>query len=56
MSASRLAGALIDQARPLTFTFNDRQMTGFAGDTLASALLANDQRLQMRLEPQEFLL
>ncbi len=31
----------IDRTRPLAFRFGDRTMTGFAGDTLASALLAN---------------
>ena len=38
-------GRLIDRATPLNFTFNGRQLRGFAGDTLASALLANDQML-----------
>lgn len=38
----RLAeGGLIDRARPLAFTFNDRALSGFQGDTLASALMAN---------------
>ena len=38
----RLAeGGRIDRGRPLSFTFNGRRHTGFAGDTLASALLAN---------------
>ena len=36
-------GRLIDRDRSLKFQFNDRYMTGFAGDTLASALLANDR-------------
>ncbi|MBA2720586.1 MAG: (2Fe-2S)-binding protein [Chloroflexi bacterium] len=31
----------IDRNRPLSFTFDGRAMTGFAGDTLASALMAN---------------
>ena len=31
----------VDRTRPLTFRFGDRTLTGFAGDTLASALLAN---------------
>ncbi|MBY5268494.1 sarcosine oxidase subunit alpha family protein [Spiribacter salinus] len=35
-------GGLIDRGQPLTFRFNGRQLTGYAGDTLASALLAND--------------
>ena len=33
---------LIDRARPLRFTFDGVSMTGYQGDTLASALLAND--------------
>jgi sarcosine oxidase subunit alpha len=38
----RLAtGGRIDRDLPLRFTFNDRPYTGYAGDTLASALLAN---------------
>ena len=38
----RLAeGGLIDRTRPLSFTFNGRHLTGYAGDTLASALMAN---------------
>ncbi len=43
---SRLArGGLIDRARPFAFTFDSRPYQGFAGDTLASALLASDVRL-----------
>ncbi len=43
---SRLSkGGLIDRTRPLTFSFDGRSLAGFAGDTLASALLANDVRL-----------
>ncbi|MHC8508236.1 MAG: sarcosine oxidase subunit alpha family protein [Rhodospirillales bacterium] len=38
-------GALIDPAKPLTFTFDGRAFQGFQGDTLASALLANGVRL-----------
>ena len=34
-------GGRIDRRRPLAFTFNGERMSGFAGDTLASALLAN---------------
>src|SRR5580658_1412586 len=48
MSGYRLEpplGAFIDRARPLSFTFNGRPFTGFAGDTLASALLASGVRL-----------
>jgi sarcosine oxidase subunit alpha len=39
------AGRLIDRSKPLAFTFDGRRMTGFAGDTLASAVLANGQSL-----------
>ncbi len=42
MSAHRLpAGGRVDRRRPLRFEFNGRAYSGFAGDTLASALLAN---------------
>ncbi|WP_096785966.1 sarcosine oxidase subunit alpha family protein [Rhodobacter sp. CZR27] len=45
--STRLArgGRLIDRATALDFTFNGKRMRGLAGDTLASALLANDQML-----------
>jgi len=36
---------LIDRAKPLRFRFDGKEYTGFKGDTLASALLANDVRL-----------
>ena len=32
----------IDRSRPLKFRFDGRSFEGFGGDTLASALLAND--------------
>lgn len=35
------AGSLIDRSETRTFTFEGRQYTGFKGDTVASALLAN---------------
>ena len=38
-------GGFIDRADPLRFTFDGAAMTGYAGDTLASALLANGVRL-----------
>ena len=38
-------GGLIDRARSFEFTFNGRKLNGFAGDTLASALLANGVRV-----------
>ena len=42
---NRLGGGLIDRKTPLDFTFDGRRYGGFAGDTLASALLANGVRL-----------
>ena len=46
MTAYRLSsGGLVDRSRPLDFKFDGRDMKGFDGDTLASALLANDQLL-----------
>lgn len=44
-AASGATARLIDRDRPLRFTFDGRSYTGFAGDTLASALLANGVRL-----------
>ena len=38
-------GRLIDRSNPMTFTFNGQTLQGYGGDTLASALLANDQML-----------
>jgi sarcosine oxidase subunit alpha len=38
-------GGLIDRSRPLDFTFDGAAMSGFAGDTLASALIANGVKL-----------
>ena len=42
---NRLEGGLINRKNPCTFEFNGQSMQGFEGDTLASALLANDVRL-----------
>jgi sarcosine oxidase subunit alpha len=41
----RAAGGRIDRARTLRFRFDDRELQGHPGDTLASALLANGVRL-----------
>ena len=38
-------GGRIDRTRPLAFRFNGRVFRGYAGDTLASALLANGVRV-----------
>ncbi len=46
MSVNRLAiGGLVDREVPLGFSFDGRPLTGLAGDTLASALVANGIRL-----------
>ena len=37
----RAEGGRIDRARPLAFSFDGRRYQGYAGDTLASALVAN---------------
>jgi len=38
-------GTAIERAQPLSFSFDGKRLTGLAGDTLASALLANGVRL-----------
>ena len=49
MQPNRLpSGGRIDRAAPLGFSFNGRAYEGYQGDTLASALLANDVRLLAR--------
>lgn len=40
-TAQRLPGAKVDTSQPVTFTFEGQDYQGFAGDSLASALLAN---------------
>ncbi|ACK51561.1 sarcosine oxidase, alpha subunit family [Methylocella silvestris BL2] len=46
MSGFRLKdGGLIDRSRPLKFTFDGKAYSGYFGDTLASALIANGVRL-----------
>ena len=42
------AGGRVDRARPVSFTFDGKKFSGFAGDTLASALLANGVHLMGR--------
>jgi heterotetrameric sarcosine oxidase alpha subunit len=41
-------GGLIDRTAPLDFTFDGKAFAGFSGDTLASALIANDVHLMGR--------
>lgn len=38
-------GLSIDRNKPIKFEFNGKKLSGFEGDTLASALLSNDQVL-----------
>lgn len=46
MTARRLeSGGIIDRTKPLGFTWDGRKLGGFAGDTLASALLANGEMI-----------
>ena len=46
MSGFRMsAGGFVDRSRKLTFTFDGETYEGHPGDTLASALLANDVRV-----------
>jgi methylglutamate dehydrogenase subunit C len=40
-----VTGGLVDRTKPLTFTFDGQNLSGLAGDTLASALLANNKTL-----------
>lgn len=44
----RAEGGLVDRSKPLRFTFDGRYYQGFEGDTLASALIANDVKLVAR--------
>jgi NADPH-dependent 2,4-dienoyl-CoA reductase/sulfur reductase-like enzyme len=46
--SNRLNGGQIDRAKSLSFTFDGTRYQGHAGDTLASALLANGVRLMGR--------
>jgi sarcosine oxidase subunit alpha len=39
------SGGAVDRAEPLAFSFDGRRLAGYAGDTLASALLANGVHL-----------
>ncbi len=51
MTLSRLpqqSGEVIDRTQPLTFTWNGRPATGFAGDTIASAVAADGNRIMSR--------
>ncbi len=39
------AGRLIDRTKPVKFKFDGKSISGFAGDTVASAVMASGQRL-----------
>ncbi|MCK0151939.1 sarcosine oxidase subunit alpha family protein [Marivita sp. S6314] len=45
---NRLNGGLINRDRPMSFKFDGKSFQGYEGDTLASALLANNVRLMGR--------
>ncbi len=46
---NRLAnGGRIDRGQPIQFSFDNQSYSGYAGDTLASALLANDVKVVSR--------
>ena len=45
---SRISGGQIDRSKALRFSFDGQSYTGHPGDTLASALLANNVRLMGR--------
>lgn len=45
---NRLPGGFVDRSKPLSFSFDGTTYSGFKGDTLASALLANNVKLMGR--------
>ncbi len=44
-NVNRVAGGQIERSRKLSFSFDGKRLTGYSGDTLASALLANGEVL-----------
>ncbi len=49
MTATRLKeGGIIDRTKPLSFTWDGQRMSGFKGDTLASALLSCNEKVLAR--------
>ena len=50
MSGFRLKtkGQHVDTAKPIKFTFDNKEYQGYQGDTLASAMLANGEMLLAR--------
>ena len=45
MQVNRITDGLIDKNKKIKFSFNNKIFSGYEGDTLASALLANNQHL-----------
>ena len=45
MQSHRISGGLVDRSKIISFKFNNKVFNGFHGDTLASALIANNQIL-----------
>jgi sarcosine oxidase, subunit alpha len=45
MTRRTASGGVVDRTKPLKFTFDGTAYEGFAGDTIASALLANNVRI-----------
>ena len=46
MTAKRLdTGGRIDRNKTVSFSWDGKKLSGFAGDTLASALLANNEQV-----------
>ena len=41
-------GSQIDRSQPIQFSFDGQQFEGYAGDTLASALIANQRWIMSR--------
>ena len=52
MRLEKHTNSLIDFSQPLSFVFNNKAYKGFKGDTLASALIANDVLFYARSFPQ----
>ena len=45
LQKNRISGGLVDRSKRFIFRFDNKHYSGFSGDTLASALLANNVRL-----------
>ena len=47
---NRIKSSLIDTTKEINFVFNGKKYKGFKGDTLGSALLANNVKLAIKLK------